>query len=270
MPAKPRRGSDAPARAEPILTRDRSERRLALPDRAPHGGRARSGVRGRSGRPDRRRLRPGQGLFGPHAEARACRSPCVPKSARIDARAPPRGPLHRRVPGGGRERAGPSRRPRAADQAPRRGPAPAAWRGASHGEAGRRLDPPPGSRRLKGCLKPRGGKLPRGFQDPGQEDRGVLSGKAAFAPDAPRPKKVRGGGLSEFSDERSGRQRKPQSAASSIRAGVSIPSTPVAGSRKTTCSTPAVRSPSASRCWRAAPGRHSASTAARTASLTRR
>lgn len=66
------------------------------------------------------------------------------------------------------------------------------------------------------------------------------------------------------------RQTKPQSAASSIRAGVSIPSTPVAGSRKTTCSTPAVRSPSASRCWRAAPGRHSASTAARTASLTRR
>ncbi len=67
-----------------------------------------------------------------------------------------------------------------------------------------------------------------------------------------------------------GRQTKPQSVASSIRAGVSIPSTPVAGSRKTTCSTPAVRSPSASRCWRAAPGRHSASTAARTASLTRR
>ena len=41
---------------------------------------------------------------------------------------------------------------------------------------------------LRGCLKPRGRRLPRGFQDPGQEDRGVLSGKAAFAPDAPRPK----------------------------------------------------------------------------------
>ena len=45
---------------------------------------------------------------------------------------------------------------------------------------------------LRGCLKPRGGRLPRGFQDPGQEDRGVLSGKAAFAPDAPKPKRSGG------------------------------------------------------------------------------
>lgn len=70
-----------------ILTRDRSERCLALPDRAPHEGRARSGVRGRSGRPDRHRLRPGQGLFGPHAEARACRGPRVSKPVRAEARA---------------------------------------------------------------------------------------------------------------------------------------------------------------------------------------
>ena len=51
-----------------------------------------------------------------------------------------------------------------------------------------------------GCLKPRGGRLPRGFQDPGKENRGPMSGKAAFAPDAPRPKKARRGGLSEVSN----------------------------------------------------------------------
>ena len=50
-----------------------------------------------------------------------------------------------------------------------------------------------------GCLKPRGERLPRSLQDPGKEDRGVLSGKAVFAPDAPRPKKSRRGGRSEFS-----------------------------------------------------------------------
>ena len=152
----------------------------------------------RTGRPMEAALAPasGEGRAGRTAAgcvpAKAYSAP-MPRPARVEARAYRRpgaaaraasstssrrgqekgGPL----PSPPRRRSGPASRACAGGMA-RRAP----WRG------GRRLDPPPWSRRLKDCLKPRGGRPPRGFQDPGQEDRGVLSGKAAFAPDAPRPK----------------------------------------------------------------------------------
>lgn len=215
-PSAPRREPRPPAR-RPSFRPDRGEGRLFVPNRARPagpGGRARHGpgVMRMWGRPDRRRGASWAGPLRPPCPATP--SPPCP-APHVEARAPPRRPLRRRISGGGLDGA----------NAPRANPAAA--------------------------IKPRVGGM--------RQTRG-----------APRMARAAAGGFPPPRPAGGRRQTKPQSAASSIRAGVSIPSTPVAGSRKTTCSTPAVRSPSASRCWRAAPGRHSASTAARTASLTRR